>query len=75
MPITPYLREQSFDPETVRAMGTAMDAVCERMSLSRTPHDKVAVLVASKIIALAQRGERNPDTLCRRVLEEFIVEG
>jgi hypothetical protein len=58
MPITPFLRGQAFDPETVEVMGKAFVITCETFGLSdRT--DNMAKLVAEKIIELVQRGFKN----------------
>jgi len=55
MPITPFLRSQAFDPETLEAMGSAFVATCEALGLSDRA-DPMTKLVAQKIIELAQRG-------------------
>ena len=53
MPITPFLRKQAFDPETVEAMGKAFVTTCEALGLTdRT--DAMTKLVAEKIIELTQ---------------------
>ena len=59
MPITPFLRNQAFDPETVEAMGKAFVTTCEALGLSDQT-DAMTELVAGKIIELAQRGFKNP---------------
>ena len=73
MPITPYLKNQAFDPELVRAMAIAFESACRQLGLarSRDRHDHASEAVATKIIRLAQQGENDPDTLCRRVVREF----
>ncbi len=73
MPITPFLKNQAFDPELVRAMGLAFQRACEQLGLSDA-EDRATEVVASRIILLAQQGENDPDTLCRRVLREFNVD-
>jgi hypothetical protein len=70
VPITPFLRNQAFDPETVEAMGNAFVTTCEALGLSdRT--DAMTKLVAEKIIELAQRGFKNPTALHLAALQEF----
>jgi len=34
MPITPFLSDQAFDPETVETMGEAFATTCEALGLS-----------------------------------------
>jgi hypothetical protein len=70
MPITPFLKNQAFNPELIRAMGMAFDSACRQLGLSTT-QDGATEMVAAKIIQLAQQGENDPDRLCRRVLGEF----
>jgi hypothetical protein len=70
MPITPFLRNQAFDPETVEAMGKAFVTTCEALGLSdRT--DAMTELVAQKVIELAQRGYKNPTALHLAAINEF----
>ena len=53
-PITPFLRGQAFDPETVDAMAKAFVTTCEALGLSNRD-DAMTELVAETIIELAQR--------------------
>ena len=70
MPITPFLRKQAFDPETVEAMGKAFVTTCEALGLTdRT--DAMIKLVAEKIIELAQCGLKNQLTLHLAAMSEF----
>ena len=70
MPITPFLRGQAFDPETVEAMGKAFVMTCWTFGLiDRT--DAMTSLVAGKIIDLAQRGLKNPLALHLAAMAEF----
>ena len=70
MPIRPFLADQAFDPELITAMSLALERVCDALRLKMI--DDVATrLVAEKIIALAQRGIRDPDTLASMVLKDF----
>ena len=62
MPITPFLRGQAFDPETVEAMGAALVTTCDALGLSNR-NDAMAHLVAEKIIELAERGLKKPTAL------------
>jgi hypothetical protein len=68
MPITAYLNNGSFDPETTRIMGVAFEMVRVALGLA----DRVNLaneIAATRIIELAKTGERNPDLLCERALE------
>jgi hypothetical protein len=70
MPITPFLRNQAFDPETVEIMGKAFVTTCEALGL--TDHsDAMTELVAEKIIELAQRGFKNAFALHVAAMQEF----
>lgn len=69
-PITPFLRGQAFDPETVEAMAKAFVTTCEALGLSNRD-DAMTNLVAETIIELAQRGIKNPTTLHMTTIKEF----
>jgi hypothetical protein len=63
-----YLEEeQSFDPETLEAMGRAFAMACESLGLACTP-DAMTRLVAARIIEAAAAGERNAEGLHQAVL-------
>jgi hypothetical protein len=70
MPITPYLHGRYVDAETKRVMGVALE-----MARSAVPvpdrSDAITGMIAEKIIALAQAGERNPDLLCENALKDL----
>jgi len=68
--IIPFLREQSvFDPEMIQSMSTALDDACLRLKLA--DHDtRNREIIATRIIELARRGERDPVRLCQHVLRE-----
>ncbi len=71
MPITPFLRNQAFDPETIEVMGKAFVLTREALGLSARS-DAMTELVAEKIIELAQRGFKNPLALHVAAMEEFV---
>ncbi len=73
MTITPFLKNQAFEPELIRAMSIAFESACARLGLSQA-EDRATEMVAAKIIQFAQRGENDPDSLCRRVLHDFNVD-
>jgi hypothetical protein len=68
--ILPFLKEPSvFDPEATIAMSTAFDAVCASLQIS--PGDaRGRETVATRIVELARRGERDAIRLRDRVLHE-----
>jgi len=69
MPITSFLNRERFDPETVRVMGVAFEMT--RVALRIVDADDGAYqLIANKIIKLTKAGERNPDLLCERALDD-----
>jgi hypothetical protein len=70
MPITEYLDGHSFDPETTRALGVALEMVCIGLRTGDCD-DGVKQAIATKLIALAKAGERNPDILCEEVLKDI----
>jgi hypothetical protein len=71
MAITPYLTgPYYFDLETRRVLGLALEMVCITLGTGGNDHH-VKQAIANKLIALAKAGERNPDVLCDRALEEL----
>jgi hypothetical protein len=49
VPIHPFLRGQTFDPETIRDMSLALQNVCDALSLKRVD-DAATRMLAEKII-------------------------
>jgi hypothetical protein len=70
MPIRPFLADQAFDPELITAMSLALERACDALRL-KVIDDVATRLVAEKIINLAQRGIKDPDTLASMVLKDF----
>jgi hypothetical protein len=70
MPITIFLDGYKPDPETKRIMGVAFEAARAALKLSDRDDPAVAIL-AKRIIAIAKEGERNPDLLCERALNDL----
>ena len=71
--IVPFLRGNLFDPETTRVVDRAYDTFCAML------HDKgqppiVEEVIATRIIEIAKTGERDPDTICQRVLTALGLE-
>jgi hypothetical protein len=67
MPLTPFLKEATFDPEAIKAMTTAYEAVCEALQLV-IRGDLVTEIVARKVIEVAGTGERDPERIRDLVL-------
>jgi hypothetical protein len=66
--IIPFLQEDAFGPDALRAMSTAVEGVCRKLKVD---HDQGArEVVAVRIIDLARRGECDPERLRDRVLRE-----
>jgi hypothetical protein len=68
MPINHLVKEHhSFDPDEIKVLATAFDAALLELGLGRT--DPAALLVAKRIMALAQGGERDPIRLREGVIK------
>jgi len=68
--IIEFFREQNaFDPEATHAMSTAFEEICRALRLLDTD-TRGREAVASQIIELARRGEKNPARLRDRVLRD-----
>jgi hypothetical protein len=70
LPITPYLDGFDVDPETRRVLGVALEMTRVALGLE-DQGDLADKIIAKRIIELAKAGERNPDLLCERALEEL----
>ena len=58
----------AFNENDVEAMSLATEEVCHSLGISN--NKKAAEVVASRIVELAKRGERNPTRLRDRVVAE-----
>ncbi len=61
----------SFDPETLRALGAAYDLAVAGLNDGGQP-DTVCEIIASRIVAAATRGERDPQKLCQVALRGIV---
>lgn len=66
--------EKSFDSEATHAMGEAFDSAWRDLEASdifssQFPADWARDQIAKRIIAMAQRGERDPDHLTKDALD------
>jgi len=65
---TKLFEDSAFDPETVKSLCHAYDKA-QRSLHDRMRHpDIVNEVIAERIIALAKKGERDPDRLCAGAL-------
>jgi hypothetical protein len=66
--LLPKSDNSTFDPETTAAMAMALDQVCDALKIDA---DKSArEVIATRIVELARRGERDPMKLRDRLLRE-----
>ena len=70
MPITPFLNGERFDPEDTRVLSIALEMVCIALRTGDCDDD-IKQAIATKLIALAKAGERNPDKLCEEALKDI----
>lgn len=70
MAIYRIFRERVFDPEDVICMARAYEDALVTLRLSDR-HDPFTEIVAKKILEIAELGERDPDRLRDRALEEL----
>jgi hypothetical protein len=66
MPITPFLNGEHFDLEGERVLRVAFEMVCIALRTGDCD-DGVKQAIATKLIALAKAGERNPDFVRRSI--------
>jgi hypothetical protein len=71
--MTPFLDAERFDLEGQRVIRLAFEMVCIALRIEDRD-DYVKQAIASKLIALANAGERNPDALCEQVLKDMRTE-
>jgi hypothetical protein len=71
MPISQFLGNSKFDPETKRIMGLAFEMTRLAPELADRG-DLADELIAKRIIELAKAGEHHPDLLCERAVKEFL---
>jgi hypothetical protein len=70
MLITPFLNGPQFDQECKRVLSVALEMVCIALRTGDCD-DGVKQAIATKLIALAKAGERNPDILCEEALKDI----
>jgi hypothetical protein len=67
--ITPFLKDEAFDPKDVTSMSIALDEVCRSLNIGPEAQG-VREVIAIRIIELVRRGERSPTRLRDRILQE-----
>jgi hypothetical protein len=70
MLITPFLRNEAFDPETTKATSRAFLAVCHTLGLADRD-DPLNRLVAKQVVQLAQTGVHDPTEFYTLTMKEF----
>ncbi len=70
MTIVPFLKDNVFGPEDIRAMSAALGEVCNILNMADQAKSEREVL-AKKIIALARRDECNAALLRDDMLREI----
>jgi hypothetical protein len=70
MPIHPLLTGGSFSPEDIASLTTAFEDTLTALGLVDR-NDPTVLIVAKRIIELAQHGERDPTRLRNCVLKLF----
>jgi hypothetical protein len=65
--VTNLSHNSAFDPETVEALCNAYDRASKSLH-DAGQSDVVNEVIAQRIVALAQQGERDPDKLCAGAL-------
>jgi hypothetical protein len=68
--ITPFLDGERFDLEGERVLRLAFEMVCIALRTGDCDNH-VKQAIATKLIALAKAGERNPDRLCEEAVKDI----
>jgi hypothetical protein len=71
MAIHRLLENSGFDQERITVMMRAYNEICRRLHLGDGRYDAVNELLARKVIAIAQTGDRDPNRIVKRVLKEL----
>ena len=70
MSITPFLRDQAFEPEALDNMADALREARKTLGL-KDRDDKLTELVARQIVDLARQGVRTKTTLYLLTVKKF----
>ena len=71
MPIYQFLKDSDFGPEEIRIIVEAYQRACEELNLTDKP-EQMKQLVAKRVFAIAQTGERNAQWIIDRVVRDFL---
>jgi len=63
--------DRSYGPETIAAMTTAFDMVCQTLSARMNGNEDVKRTLATAILRIADQGERDPIVLTDTAFREF----
>jgi len=66
-----FIQEGAFDPDAVQAVMLAFIMACHELNATETS-SVIKSMIARRIIAHVQRGERNATRLCRQAVEELL---
>jgi hypothetical protein len=69
MPIRPFIEPGAFDPEAIAAMSEALEAAFKELQDTSEP-EVVRERIATRIIAAAKLGERDPARLLEAALRK-----
>jgi hypothetical protein len=70
MPIYRLLQNSGLDPTEMQGLSDAFEAVCRELRLAEKD-DRLRDFVATKVLELAARGERDPDRICVLALADL----
>jgi len=70
VPIYQFLKDSDFGPEETKIIGAAYQRACEELGLTNKS-EQIKQLVAKRVLAIAQTGERNPQWISDRVVRDF----
>ena len=70
MQVTPFLRNEAFQPEHITAMSEALTHACRSLGLADRS-DPITEIVARHIIEAAQRGIYDETALYLSAMKEF----
>ena len=68
--IRQLLKETNFGADEIRGLTVAHEIALQQLNI-KDRSDPLSEMIASKIIELARRGERDPATICATTLKEL----
>jgi hypothetical protein len=71
MPIVRLLQEAALPPDRIQAITSAYAQTCKALLLTDRD-DPLTLLVAKKVIEIAQGGEQEPEAIALRALNELL---